>query len=106
MTWHPIATAPKDGTELLLLRDRRIVSGSWNSGGALHMPHWMGGIFDPTHWMPLPPPPEVETYLAVLCKKTEIAQENATCTAPDVPEDGAYVAHHVVPTYPAPKDIK
>ncbi len=61
--WQPIETAPKDGTVVLLLKDRRIVNGSWNSGGAMHMPHWMGGIFDPTHWMMQPslpsPPPEV-----------------------------------------------
>jgi hypothetical protein len=75
MTWHPIETAPKDGTEVLLWKDRRIVGGSWNSGGAMHMPHWMGGIFDPTHWMPLPAPPQ------------------------PMPADDRYIASNVVPTY-------
>lgn len=55
--WRPIDSAPKDGTEILLYEDRRIVSGAWNRGGAMHMPYWMGGLFRPTHWMPLPSPP-------------------------------------------------
>lgn len=59
--WQPIETAPKDGTSLLLARKHMsgeliVVSGSWNSGGAMHMPHWMSPVlgFQPTHWMPLP----------------------------------------------------
>lgn len=68
MEWQPIETAPKDGTRLLLARKQRmsgeliVVSGYWNSGGAFHMPHWStsSNLFDPTHWMPLPPLPETE----------------------------------------------
>jgi len=64
-SWQPIETAPKDGTQLLLARRQLLsgeliaVSGSWNSGGAMHMPHWMTPVmgFQPTHWMPLPSPP-------------------------------------------------
>jgi hypothetical protein len=66
--WQPIETAPKDGTRLLLARTQVlsgeliVVSGSWNSGGSMHMPHWMTPVlgFQPTHWMPLPAPPEGE----------------------------------------------
>lgn len=66
-TWQPIATAPKDGTEILLCVESR----SRNAGGMLvghYMPgghsisegwyFWSGSMFDksskPTHWMPLP----------------------------------------------------
>jgi len=59
--WQPIATAPKDGTQVLLFRaGKSMVQGWWNRGGAFHMPHWStpSGLFDPTHWRPLPPPPE------------------------------------------------
>lgn len=58
--WRPIETAPKDGTQILLLGDRSVVNGSWNRGSAFFSPHWMGGIHEPTHWMPLPAPPEIQ----------------------------------------------
>jgi hypothetical protein len=66
--WQSIDTAPKDGTWVLLARrqvlsgELIVVSGSWNSGGSMHMPHWMTPVlgFKPTHWMALPAPPEGE----------------------------------------------
>jgi len=57
MTWYPIETAPKDGTEILLTDGhykrtgywaRRINRWSMDAAVALNMP---------THWMPLPAPP-------------------------------------------------
>lgn len=63
--WQLIETAPKDGTRLLLARKQFMsgewvmVSGHWNSGDTFNLPHWstMRTMHDPTHWMPLPPPP-------------------------------------------------
>jgi hypothetical protein len=59
--WQPIETAPKDCEVLLYgptqFGGKGIVQGAWNRGGAMHMEHWMGGIYEPTHWMPLPSPP-------------------------------------------------
>ena len=59
--WQPIEAAPKDGTEFL-----GFVGVSYQ-GGVVVL-HWdkIDGLFidreadfwDPTHWMPLPPPPE------------------------------------------------
>ena len=63
--WQPIETAPKDGARVLLCA----------SGGAVWMGHWIGRSgahvingwtrfncvdidWNPTHWMPLPSPPE------------------------------------------------
>lgn len=59
--WQPIESAPKD-CEVLLYGPTQfgghgIAQGAWNRGGAMHMPYWMGGIHQPTHWMPLPAPP-------------------------------------------------
>ena len=70
MDWQPIATAPKDGTWLLLFSPLGvnsldsdpplyITTASWWDGVWYH--HYSDGvghfINGPTHWMPLPPPP-------------------------------------------------
>jgi hypothetical protein len=76
MDWQPIATAPKDGRPILIwdptqggpnesagktYDNRNYAIGYWRvwqSGGK-----WMWGnrnssyYVEPTHWMPLPPPP-------------------------------------------------
>lgn len=66
MTWRPIETAPKDGT-LVLLHDpraakRRVKTGSWlppEAGWAVYgFKDVHGCFFEPTHWQPLPAPPE------------------------------------------------
>lgn len=84
--WQPIETAPKDGTEILLLLDCATVPvvhiGWWNSreewervgqicGGCDSLEEWEGwwaytrnsvtqekldGFRSPTHWMPFEPP--------------------------------------------------
>jgi uncharacterized C2H2 Zn-finger protein len=71
--WRPIATAPKDGTEVLLYCPKRgtTVRGRWSDERYANKPrpYWthdrerIWGKLDtradqPTHWMPLPPPPE------------------------------------------------
>ena len=80
--WRPIATAPKDGTEVLLAAPGRVTYGAWSApsetprivyrDGFAPEPEWDefepywasydGGFTDqnpPTHWMPLPEPPKV-----------------------------------------------
>ena len=58
MTWQPIETAPRDGTEVL-------ISGLYPNGKAYVEisfwlgQHWLSRRLDPpTHWQNLPPPPE------------------------------------------------
>lgn len=69
MIWHPIETAPKDGTRILLhIKDFRIDCGQWNSDQYARKPkpYWDWGFPSkqimrddpPTHWMPLPEPPK------------------------------------------------
>ena len=70
--WQPIETAPKDGTEILLLdhRDRvRIGSFRFDVYRDEDGPTWLADDFEdystgyastllmPIHWMPLPTPP-------------------------------------------------
>lgn len=64
MEWQPIETAPKDGTRILMygIPGFEILIGFWND---YHIPeHWCyseESLYknngNPTHWMPLPPPP-------------------------------------------------
>lgn len=65
--WQPIETAPKDGTEILLFdpdnsddHNGGVAQGyfSMKDGGRNE---WVSMVFKtckPTHWMPLPSPPE------------------------------------------------
>lgn len=63
--WHPIDTAPKDGSSFLAWRRGVVATASltpredcemWNFGGESGAAEDIPGI-KPTHWMPLPPPP-------------------------------------------------
>ena len=65
MTWQPIETAPKDGTLILVWDGRQAFSGFWGRvSHPLNPLGWVGGhcqinhITQPTHWMPLPSPPQ------------------------------------------------
>jgi hypothetical protein len=77
MTWQPIESAPKDGTEVLLFEflphhEPMVRVGYWEENGTdLHsgadgISGWslVGegyiGEIEPTHWMPLPEPPELQ----------------------------------------------
>ena len=63
MTWQPIETAPKDFTRIWACRaGAPRVSGEiyWSTG---KRPKWRdaGGnplLWEPTHWMPIPEPPQ------------------------------------------------
>ena len=64
MKWQPIKTAPKDGTPILVWDGYNITSAKWEvdydwweicvpSDGYVD-----SNCIEPTHWQPLPPPPE------------------------------------------------
>lgn len=68
--WQPIETAPKDGRMLLLVwRDKQqqglpmVLEGYWYAASDGEAFWWSPGQvswkLEPTHWMPLPKPPEV-----------------------------------------------
>jgi hypothetical protein len=71
--WQPIETVPKDGTIVLFWPDfyaedsrppsqrkeqkNRYVAMGWTSGSGDYWSPEMKLLGDPTHWMPLPAPP-------------------------------------------------
>lgn len=69
--WQPIETAPKDGNEILVFYQTRkkVVIAYWEPQSYNKKPrpywaaigsHWIESDrkYPPTHWMPLPAPPE------------------------------------------------
>jgi hypothetical protein len=58
--WQPIETAPRDGTQILLIRanaPKTICSGHYQE--SRYQRTWGGCIIkDPTHWRPLLEPPK------------------------------------------------
>jgi hypothetical protein len=69
MTWQPIATAPKDGTRIIGSDGDRVDIYQWEAQ-SYHKrpsPYWERSFHpvyydrqqQPTHWMPLPEPPQV-----------------------------------------------
>lgn len=60
MTWQPIETAPKGGTEILVWNNGTILHVRW--GGDFHnawmLVHGIDFADHATHWMPLPEPPK------------------------------------------------
>ena len=72
--WQPIETAPKDGTSVIVYNGKYVTEACWldqpdddGHTGWCESGFCFGGILydlhnemddDPTHWMPLPKPPE------------------------------------------------
>ncbi len=72
--WQPIETAPKDGTIVLFWPDfdaedarpphrrkdqkNRYIKMGWTSGNGDYWSPEMQLLNEPTHWMPLPEPPQ------------------------------------------------
>lgn len=60
--WQPIETAPKDGTRILLCgKNGKIADSHYGQPDGWANPRcfiWPYVNANPTHWMPLPKPPE------------------------------------------------
>jgi len=56
--WQPIQTAPKDGSPFLGCDPDYIFVTIWDRGNRVHLTDTGRGFCYPTHWMPLPAPPE------------------------------------------------
>ena len=60
MEWQPIETAPKDGRNVLIFNEDGIEIGWWSRGTSEWCRQDMYlSTAQPTHWMPLPAPPNV-----------------------------------------------
>lgn len=78
MSWRDIETAPRDGTRILaiwpyLSETQSWFEAYWHPGGEGDAPGWYSPGFgwfldgyNPTGWMPLPTPPEVEAERAAV----------------------------------------
>ena len=56
--WLKIGSEPKDGTRFLAYYQGRVVDASWYCQVLCeHYPY----SIRPTHWMPMPPPPNTKT---------------------------------------------
>lgn len=58
--WQPIDTAPKDGTEVIVLIRPKVIRLGWFFAPSSRTANWCdenGRKIKPTHWMPLPLPP-------------------------------------------------
>jgi hypothetical protein len=77
--WLPIESAPKDyWTDILVWAGGNVTLSSWEDGKDTGFPEgWIdhraddGVYISPTHWMPLPAPPGVETGIPI--HPTELA---------------------------------
>lgn len=65
MQWQPIETAPKDGQRVIIYCDHGVEIG-WYEHKIKYGSVWtteccenFGGYENPSHWMPLPIPPEI-----------------------------------------------
>lgn len=61
MKWQPIETAPKDMLPRLYWCRGAVIEGFVDATGVLTVKHefgWRRMRRHPSHWMPLPPPPE------------------------------------------------
>ena len=70
MDWQPIETAPDDGTDVLVCVTHNMPDGEWETiqwvdwqrSPRVRWPNYAARIdipFPPTHWMPLPAPPNL-----------------------------------------------
>lgn len=71
MKWQPIETAPRDGTDIFIWSHiiNKPISVHWRSddGGDWFISDCLPYCIDPypTHWMPIPPPPQTDTAAPV-----------------------------------------
>jgi hypothetical protein len=86
-TWRDIATAPKDGTEILVWDGDTVEKAVWVNGWAASWNHEPLDIFPVTHWQPLPPPPRVSQGEEDDKARTEIQTEGAVPASGNVEGD-------------------
>jgi hypothetical protein len=66
--WQPIETAPKDGTEVIVVERHLVRISFWDEPRGGVWSKWPGREpWDPTHWMPLPTIPALSS---AQCRET------------------------------------
>lgn len=60
--WQPIETAPKDGTEVIILEDGSLYKAFWCNTSSRFNSNHIKGHHRATHWTPLPPAPTPKSH--------------------------------------------
>ena len=81
--WQPISSAPRDGTRILIFEAEQGTPGTvrvscWRDDTI--PPGWTGSERQPSHWLPLPLPPDGPSAIAI--GKAEPARGKAIEVSP------------------------
>ena len=96
--WQPISTAPKDGTSILIFEAHVVTAGiDQVLSGVVRVSRWRddtipsgwaGAENAPSHWLPLPPPPQRPSKFEASIESAEVTKATRPVSQEKVPDFG------------------